>query len=124
MKFKLVEKHRYWWPVVVRIPNPEVPGKMIEQKLKILFEPQDRDAAVAATEAYEKLVGARARADHEHQQLLEVSKDWDDVEDDDRQAVPFSEDNFRAALQKGWFRSAVYSAYSDSISGNEARVGN
>lgn len=124
MKFKLVEKHRYWWPVVVRIPDPDVPGRFVEQELKILFEPQDRDAAVAATEAYEKLTTARARADHEHEQLLAVSKNWDDVEGSDKQPLAFSEDIFRAALQQGWFRSAVYTAYYDSLNGVEARVGN
>ena len=39
MQFKLAKTYRYWWPVTVQIPDPETPGKIIEQQLKIEFEP-------------------------------------------------------------------------------------
>lgn len=124
MKFKLVDTYRYWWPVTVRIPHPDVAGTIQEQTLKVLFEAQDREDALAAQELYETLVTPRERAEHETTQLLAVVKGWDDVEGEDKAPVPFTEDNFRAALQKAWFRSAVYAEYANSLSGREAQVKN
>jgi hypothetical protein len=124
LKFKMSDKPRYWWPVVVRTPDPENAGKVIEQKLKVLFEPQDRDEAVAAAEAYAKLTSPREKAEHEHLQLLAVVKNWDEVEDDDKNPVPFSPEIFLAAVQQSWFRTGVYAAYADSLNGIEARLGN
>lgn len=124
MKFKLVDTYRYWWPVIVRIPDEHNPGKMVEQELKVLFEPLPRQEAVAAAEAYAKLRTARDQADHEHQQLLAVVKNWADAEDQDKNPIQFSEEVFRQALEHPWFRVGVYSAYTDSLNGIEARVGN
>nr|WP_298099780.1 hypothetical protein [uncultured Shinella sp.] len=124
MKFKLVETYRYWWPVIVRMPDEHTPGKMVEHELKVLFEPQPREEAVKAAEAYAKLKTARAQADHEHQQLLAVVKNWDEIEDQDKNPIPFSEASFLQALEFPWFRMGVYNAYTDSLNGIEARVGN
>lgn len=124
MKFVLEASRRYWWPVKVRVPDPETAGKILEQTLKIQFEPKGRDESLSAQEVYENLHTAKERAEHEHAQLLEVCKAWDDVVDGDKSAVAFSEENFRAALQQSWFRTAVYQAYADSLNGNEARLGN
>lgn len=124
MKFKLVDTYRYWWPVIVRIPDEHNAGKMVEQQLKVLLEPQPREQAVAAAETYSKLKTARAQADHEHDQLIAVVKNWDEAEDQDKNPIPFTEANFRQALQHTWFRVGVYNAYTDSLNGIEARVGN
>ena len=124
MKFKLTDKPRYWWPVTVRVPDPENAGAILEQKLKVLFEPQDREEAMAASEAYAKLTSARDKADHEHHQLLAVVKNWDEVEDDDKNPVSFTPEIFMAAVKQSWFRTGVYAAYADSLSGIEARLGN
>ena len=124
MKFKITEKPRYWWPVVVRMPDPDNAGTFSEQKLKLLFEPQDREEALKAAEVHAKLKTPREQAEHEHQQLLAVVKNWDDVEDQDKNPIPFSAEVFLQALKQSWFRTAVYSAYADSLSGVEARVGN
>jgi hypothetical protein len=124
MKFKLVQKYRYWWPVTVHLPDPENAGKMVSQHLKILFEPVGRDEAMTAQEAYEKLETPRARAEHEHAQLLAVVKDWDDVEDAEKKQIPFSEEFFTAACAQPWFRAAVYNAYAESMNGREAQLGN
>lgn len=124
MKFVLETTHRYWWPVKVRIPDPEVAGKIIEQTLKIQFEPKGRDEALASDEVYRELTTAKDRADHEQKQLMDVCKGWDDVVDADKSAVAFTEENFRLALQQSWFRTAVYQAYADSLNGQEARLGN
>lgn len=124
MKFKITEKPRYWWPVVVRVPDPDNAGKFQEQKLKVLFEPHDRDEALAADEAFKGLKTAREKADHEHRQLLDVVKNWDEVEDDEKNPVPFTPEAFLQSMKFSWFRTAVYSAYADSVGGIEAQVGN
>ena len=124
MKFKLVETYRYWWPVIVRMPDEHNPGKMAEHELKVLFEPQPREEAVKAAEAYAKLKTAREQADHEHQRLLAVVKNWNDIEDQDKNPIPFSEQSFLQALEYPWFRLGVYNAYTDSLNGIEARMGN
>lgn len=124
MKFVLETTHRYWWPVKVRIPDPEMAGKIIEQTLKIQFEPKGRDEALASQEVYEALTSAKDRADHEQKQLMDVCKGWDDVVGADKSSVAFTEENFRLALQHSWFRTAVYQAYADSLNGQEARLGN
>ncbi|WP_349295235.1 hypothetical protein ABEB22_18305 (plasmid) [Thioclava sp. 'Guangxiensis'] len=124
MKFTLAKTVRYWWPVTVRMPDPQNPGKIAEQQLKVLFEPKGRDAAIASQEALSKLDTPKERADHEHSELKAVVKGWDDVLDEEGTSVPFSEEMLGAALQMSWFRTGVYSAYADSLSGQEARLGN
>lgn len=113
----------YWWPIVVRIPHPDNAGAIIEQKFKMLFEPEDQDEAIEQAEIYASLPTLRERAEHERRQVKRVSKGWDDVVDDDKSSVPFTEENLQAALQQKWFRDAVFRGYTESLNG-EARLGN
>lgn len=124
MQFVLVDRPRYWWPVTVRQPDPEQAGKIIEQKLKVLFEPQPRDEAIAAQEAYAKLKTERERADHEEEQLLKLVKDWDDVLGADKSPLPFSRELLTMAVAQRWFRDGVYRGYAMSLNGEEAEQGN
>ena len=124
MKFVLTEKPRYWWPVTVRVPDPDHPGRIIEQQLKVLFEPQDREASIASAEAHLALTSDRARADHEIDLMLNVVRDWDDVEDSDKRPIPFTPEIFRSAVGQSWFRAGVSEAYAESLAGQEARLGN
>lgn len=124
MKFQLVEKYRYLWPVTVRVPDPQNPGKIVEQRFRMLFEAETREEAIAAQDKYAELKTARERANHEHDQLLKVCKGWDDVVDGEGNATAFSETSFRQAIQFAWFRVGVYAAYNESLHGEEARLGN
>ena len=124
MKFTLAKTYRFWWPVEVRMPDPDNPGRVVKQTLKIQFEPKPRDEVIAAQEHYDTLNTARERADHEREQLLAVVKNWDDVVDEDGGAIAFSAEAFDQALQTSWFRTAVYAAYADCLNGNEVRLGN
>jgi len=124
MKFVLAETYRYWWPVTVRMPDPDAPGKIMERTLQVLFEPQPREEAIAAQEAYEKLTTQRERDAHEVEQLKDVCKNWDDVVDSDGGAVAFTPENLSQAVGITWFRQGVYRAYSESLRGDEARLGN
>ena len=111
---------RYWWPVEVDIPDPENPGRYRRQHLKMLFEAESQDDALNRDEALALLETTRERIEHERNRLLAVCKSWDDVIGDDKTPVPFTEENFLSALQHSWFRTGVYRAYLDSISGRAA----
>lgn len=124
MKFVLAETYTYWWPVIVRAPDPDAPGKILERTLQVQFEPQPREVAIAAQEAYAQLTTQRERDAHEVEQLMQVCKNWDDVVDGDGGAVSCTPENLTKALNIGWFRQGVYRAYSESLNGDEARLGN
>ncbi|GAA0311721.1 MULTISPECIES: hypothetical protein [Rhodovulum] len=125
MKFRLSSTApRYWWPVKVRIPDPDRPGAVVTQELKVQFEARTREATLAAQEEYAALTTDRDRAAHEHAELRGIVKNWDDVVDDEGGAVAFSDEAFEAALQHVWFRTALYRAFVESSAGEEARLGN
>lgn len=123
MQFKLAKTHRYWWPVTVRVPDPENAGQIIEQTLRVELEPLPRDEALAAQEAGGTLTTARAAVEHEITQTLRVVRNWDGVVDESG-TVPFSPEAMRAAMQHTWFREAVSRAIADSLNGEAARLGN
>lgn len=124
MKFVLGKSDRYWWPVVVRVPDPDRAGQTVDLKLEILLEPKDQDAAMEDTERLAGIVNIRERASAERAVLTDVCKDWRDVVDEDGKPVPFSTDALDAALQKSWFRIGLLRAYGESLSGEAARLGN
>ncbi|MDH0908034.1 hypothetical protein N5C66_06365 [Rhizobium pusense] len=124
MKFVLADTYRYWWPITVRVPHPDEPGKILEQTFKMEFEPQPREEAIAAQEKYSKLETQRDRDAHEVAQLAKVCKNWDDIVSENGGATAFTPENLTKALNLGWFRTAVYRGYSESLSGEEARLGN
>ncbi|HBS99194.1 MAG TPA: hypothetical protein DEB47_04870 [Citreicella sp.] len=125
MKFKLAKSYRYWWPVTIRQPDPDNAGKLVEMKLKLLFEPSNREEVLESQKRFSELASEAERMEHETAQYLRVVKGWDDVVDeDDGQQVPFSEELFRQALSHSWFRAGVERAYVESLLGEEARLGN
>lgn len=125
MKFQLTETDRYWWPVTVRVPDPNTAGKVVEQTFNMQFEPVSRDEAIAHEEGYATCKSAAERVSHERNHLMRIAKGWnEDVVGPDNKPVPFTEETFRQALQKSWFRIAVFNAYAESLNGEEARLGN
>ena len=125
MKFVLVEKHLYWWPVTVRVPDPDQPGKFAEQELQVQFEARRQEEAVALQEAYARLSTPRERAEAEIAELRAICQGWDGVVDGNGNPVPFSEETFARALDQSWFRAGVWTAYHQSVFGIEAgSVGN
>ncbi|WP_174800680.1 hypothetical protein [Martelella limonii] len=124
MKFVLLDCNRYWWPVKVRMPDTENPGKFVTYELEIQFEAESQDRAMERLEAAAKLTSPRERMEHERKHLFEVCKDWRGVEDEDGHTWTFSPDNFRRAINQSWFRQAIYTAYAESLNGEEARLGN
>lgn len=124
MQFKLSNSHRYWWPVRVRIPDPECPGCIIEQTLKVQFEPLSRDELLDAQEKAARLRDFRELAEHEAAQSRRIVKNWDGVVDDAGEPVPFSPEHLDRALGQSWFRKAVQDALTESMNGEAARLGN
>ncbi|WP_299165792.1 hypothetical protein [uncultured Tateyamaria sp.] len=125
MNFEAVTECTYWWPVTVRLPShiKEDAGKLTSHEFKMRFRAIDRDAALAAREEYAALTSEREVVEHEVADILANCVDWDGVTSGGT-ALAFTEDNLRKALQKTWFRTAVYEAMAESLSGDEARLGN
>lgn len=124
MQFKLTKSHRYWWPVIVRIPDPDNAGRFIEQNLKIQFEPKDRKAQIESQEAAAKLTSLRDIIANDVAEARAIIKNWEGVLDDDGEALPFSQERLDMALQQTWFRKGVQEALAQSMNGEEARLGN
>lgn len=124
MKFKLSKSHRYWWPVRVRIPDPEQPGMIIEQQLKIQFEPLSREDMLEAQDAAAKISSLREMADHEAAQARRIVRNWEGVVDEYGAVVPFTPELLDQALGQSWFRKAVQDALTESMNGEAARLGN
>lgn len=122
MKFKLVDKYRYSWPVIVNIPDPENPGKVIKQQFQVEFEPEDIETETARIEEIAAMP-AKEQQKHEHDGLRRIIKNWSDVEDDDGSVI-FSPEALDRALRWNWFRIGVYRAFAESLSGGAARLGN
>lgn len=120
MKFTLTKTHRYWWPVKVRVPDPDQPGKILEQELKLQFEARDREASIASQEAYAKLKTPREQADAEVAELRAICRNWDGVVDGNGNPVEFTDEAFALALSQAWFRIAVWEAHNKSLLGIEA----
>lgn len=123
-KFVMVEKHLYWWPVTVRIPNPDAPGEFIEQSFEMQFEAQTRDQALERQEVYEALTTERARIEHDKDGLRKTCRSWRGIVDVNGQDVPFSPARFDECIGLSWFRIGVMNAISQSAWGLEAQAGN
>lgn len=124
MQFKLSKTHRYWWPVTVRLPDPDHAGQIIEQDLRLWLEPLTRDEALAAQDRIVAAASTREAVACEIEDTLRVVRGWEGVVDDDNEPVPFSEGALRQALQHSWFRNSVAEAIAASQRGEAARLGN
>lgn len=125
MKFALLASYAYWWPLVVRIPDPEAPGKFIDVSYEIRLEPQDQDEALAVNEKIDSLPTLQERTRAEFDYARDICVDWRSAPGGEGHEVPpFNEANFRAAWQKVWFRTAFHRALAESMGGQAARLGN
>ncbi|MBE0695073.1 MAG: hypothetical protein IH590_18500 [Aquamicrobium sp.] len=124
MKFVLTSEHVYWWPVKVRLPDPDPKraGKIVEQEFMMQFAAISSDEARAVMEEIAALPEAE-RAEREHDLMLRVARDWSGVYAQDGE-VAFSPDVLKSMLGIGFYRLAIYRAYNDSMTGEAARKGN
>ncbi len=126
MKFVAVKEHRYWWPIRVKVPNPEprAAGTFLDQSFKAQFVSIPKDEAMAL-EREIRVLPETERAGREHALLERVLVGWDDnIVDEEGKPVPFSIEQFRELMQSSWFRIGAYQGWNESVVGEEARRGN
>lgn len=123
-EFVLSETNRYWWTVNVHVPDPTAHGSFMVQKLKVLFQPMTREAALSAAEDRTTIDSARDLVEHDAAQIEAVVRGWEGVVDPEGKPVPFSREALRMAIDNSWFRTAVEKAFSESLYGEAARRGN
>lgn len=124
MQFVLIEKHLFWWPVTVSLPDPECPGAVMEQSFEALFLALPRDEAIEMDAAYAALKTREEREAHEYDLLRRVVRDWKDVVDENNAVVAYSEAMLDKALQFAWVRTGFYRAYAQAMSGEAAKAKN
>lgn len=124
MKFVLGNSSSYWWPVTVRRPDPDAPGKIVELQLRVRLRPQDQEAFFDEQERIGQIPGRRAQAKAERAALAARIEDWDDVVGADGERVPCTPEALDQALQETAFRAGVWKAINESALGEEARLGN
>lgn len=124
MKFRLVENPRYWWPMLVRIPDPETPGAVIEQRLEVLLQARPQDELIAEQRRINAIDDPIERLVAEREVQAAAVHGWRGVVDDDGSDVPFSAAALSLAMQHSWFRASLHRAWAESLEGQEARLGN
>lgn len=124
MKFVLGATSLIRWPIVVRRPDPDRPGRTLRQELIASFQPVEQDAFLEEQERIVEIPGMRARAAAERDYLASLIKGWEGPEFVDGTPVPFTPENLAEALQDGAFRAGAYQALAEIAVGQEARLGN
>ena len=119
MAFVLTAHTSYWWPVEVRLPDPHEPGQMVRQTFRAKFHPLLLDRAIAAEQAMKEEADPAAYSALECQTLRELVLDWAEVVNDAGEPVAFSAEVFEVALQRQWFRQALFHAFYQSQSGRD-----
>lgn len=125
MKFVLSPEHVYWWPVKVRLPDPDPKraGKIVEQEFRMQFVAIPTDEARALAEEIAALP-PEEREEREYDLMLRAARGWSDVYDQDGEELTFSPDLLKSVLQQQFYRVAILRAYADSLTGEAARKGN
>lgn len=126
MKFKVTSEHVYWWPVECSVPDPDPKkaGKFQKQSFKMQFRAMPKDEAERLLNEIAALPAAERQA-REHDLLMKVCLNWDEsVVGEDDQPLEFSAAVLQQLAGLSWFRLGVYRAYNQSLTGEEARLGN
>ncbi|MBZ4022198.1 hypothetical protein CKO11_06975 [Rhodobacter sp. TJ_12] len=123
-KFVMVKKHLYWWPVTVRMPDPENAGQFVEQSFEMQFEAQSREAVLDHQERYTALTTDRERIEADKEQMRAVCRSWRGIVDEEGADVPFTQARLDDAVGLPWFRTGVMRAIAEASFGQEAKAGN
>lgn len=118
--FVVTKEHTFWWPVKVRIPDPDKAGELNEATFNMRFKAvaKDRNDELIAKN------GTLPNVDQTIAFIREAAIDWNDVVDGNKEAVPFSQDALTDMLLYPWARDGIVNAYTAAISGQAARLGN
>lgn len=117
--FILTEKHLFWWPVTVAMPDPspDMAGKIVDQTFDCRFEALPIEEA----KAFDAQRQGAAAGDSEADLLDRVVQDWRGIVGPDKSEVPFSREALKRAAQWSWFRTGVYAAYLSALRGQAAQ---
>ncbi|PKR90869.1 hypothetical protein CXZ10_05835 [Pleomorphomonas diazotrophica] len=136
--FKVVPNLTFWWPVKVYEPDPDKPGKLIEQEFEAEFRLIDRAEAKASAEARRQIM-ARLSPDldeealkaigdeleaHDKEAVRRVLVGWRNVVDDKGNPIAFDEKTFGELYNMDRVRAALNRAYAEAIAEDKARLGN
>lgn len=136
--FKVVPNLTFWWPVKVLEPDPERPGKLIEQEFEAEFRLLDRKETKASAETRRQIMARlspdldeaslKAIADeleaHDEGTVRRVLVNWRKVVDDKGNPIAFDEKTFAALYDMDRVRAAFNRAYGEAIAEDKARLGN
>lgn len=125
-KFVVTTDYRYWWPIKVRLPNPDPrrAGQVVEQSFKAEFRALPTDEANELRKEIDALEGDERHA-RQHDLIRRVVVGWDsDVVGEDNEPIQFAEDVMAQLLTNVWVVAAFYRAWSESMTGEKARQGN
>lgn len=125
MKFVPTAEYTYWWPIKVRMPHPEKSGQVIEHAFEMKFAAVGQDKAVATVNEIRAIEDENERRERQHDQLLDASRDWRGVVDDDNQPLSFSRELLHTMLKAApWYSTGVYESYGRSLNPEKLRKGN
>ncbi|SLN38073.1 hypothetical protein AQS8620_01419 [Aquimixticola soesokkakensis] len=120
----LAQTSTYWWPVTVRCPDPTTPGKFVKRTFEAEFEFRHQDQLIEEEERVRNAVGQRAQIAAERANLVGRICGWRGVKDVLGDDVAFTKERLAAEMGNSLFRIGVYEAIRESMSGEEALLGN
>lgn len=123
-KFVMTEKHLYWWPVTVRVPDPDNAGTFVEQSFEMQFEAQPREVLLACQERHAAATTDRERIEADTEQMRMCCRSWRGIVDERGADVPFSAERLDALVGLSWGRAAIMTALAEANFGQEAKRGN
>lgn len=103
MKFKQIEGLVFWWPVPVRVPDPEKAGAVTELE----FDVQFLQLSSEAIDGFGADENALMRA---------AVQNWRKVEDDNDKPIAFSPAGLDRLLASQFVKPALFRAYAEGLS--------
>ena len=113
MQFRLSDSYSFWWPVTVKLPDPEKAGKIISQTFEAEFQ----------MIGSERLTALDGESGDQHAVLKEVWTGWRGVVDEDGGEADFTFEGRDRCLDYAHVRLALYTAYLEASSGRAATDG-
>ena len=111
MAFRFSKNATFQWPVVLMVPSAKGSGKYDKQTFEAEFK-------YLSQERIDEIIkSARAEEINDNQVLDEVLAGWKGVQDDDGSELDFSPSNLELVLQIPGMRSAIVSAFFESLAG-------
>ncbi|HSV27963.1 MAG TPA: phage tail assembly chaperone [Candidatus Omnitrophota bacterium] len=125
MAFVFVKNKEVTWPVTVRVPGDA--GTVSTQTFKATFQILDRDRVdelgkqARANQTLAASISETVDTEVDVLVLLEATKGWEGVEDQSKQAIPFSDEMLRALVGVPYVRQAMFEAYTHAAQGRKAK---